>query len=260
MNMQLVYTCSNLKCVIFCPCKICTDETVNCKLQCRAEVCSECNIQCHQHQVTLPCLFDVKVDNFTMRTQKMGKYQFAIPYAGIPLKCGSCSEEVLEHQVLHLVFHTRCRFCRFEMRPFEQKDIVTVEDYKKAEKILKSVERRTCCVCLVKCQDKFARLKHEESVHDGLEKQFKCKHCDKSYANVNAFKYHEDRQHMGAKATCDLCGFQCSSDGNLQRHIETLHAGTSTIVLSVGLPLIGETALNDTTRKNILTVKLILTT
>ena len=47
MNMQLVYTCNNLKCVIFCPCKICTDETVNCKLQCRAEVCSECNIQCH---------------------------------------------------------------------------------------------------------------------------------------------------------------------------------------------------------------------
>ena len=45
-NMGIVYTCNKSKCVLNCPCKICTDQAVTCKLQCRVEVCAECSCQC----------------------------------------------------------------------------------------------------------------------------------------------------------------------------------------------------------------------
>ena len=225
-NMAIVYTCNLHKCVIHCPCTVCRDPNINCKMQCRTEVCQQCNSQCTNHVIKLPRLFNIETDKFTMVTQRIHKYQFAYSYAGIPVSCDACSQDVLEHQVLHLVFHTRCRFCRFEMRPFEQKSITSIEEYKQAEKILNNIDSRTCSVCLLKSQDKYARVKHEESVHEGKEKQYKCNICDKSYSNINALNYHK-ANHENIKSSCDLCGFQCSSDNNLLKHKQFLHGEAS---------------------------------
>ena len=225
-NMAVVYSCKFLKCVVHCPCTVCQDQNINCKMQCRDEVCPECNSQCIEHVLKLPRLFNGVTDHYTMITQKMDKYQFANPYAGIPTSCAACSKDVVEHQVLHLVFHTRCRFCRFEMRPFEQKSVASIEDYKQAEKIIFHADSRTCSVCLVQSQDKYARIKHEENVHEGKEKQYKCDKCDKSYSNANALNYHK-ANHENTKSICHVCGFQCSSDKNLLIHKEFLHGEVS---------------------------------
>ena len=134
-DMAVVYTCELSQCIIRCPCNICQDPRKTCKKLCKAEVCIDCNSQCTQHEIKLARLFSFKTDHFTLVSQMLTKYQFANPYAGIPLSCEICSKDVLEHQVLHLVWHVRCRFCRFEMRPFEHKPVVSITDYKVAEKI-----------------------------------------------------------------------------------------------------------------------------
>ena len=227
-HMGLVYTCSYLKCVIDCPCHVCQDRSKNCKLQCRNEVCNQCNSQCIQHEIKLPRLFNVDTDHFTMVTKKIDKYQFAYAYAGIPLSCDKCSQDVWEHQVFHLVFHKRCRFCRHEMQPFEQNSCFSLEEYKKAEQILKTRADRTCSFCLVQCQDSYARSKHEGTVHFGKENKFKCTQCEKNYSNINALQYHESKHKTAViKPKCDLCGFQCATNGTLMRHKEVIHSDGS---------------------------------
>ena len=166
-----------------------------------------------------------------MVTQKMDHYIFAHPYAGIPIGCVKCSHDVLEHQVYHLVFHLRCRFCRYEMRPFVYESVVSLDDYKQADLEMKSVDNRTCSVCLQKCRDKFARKKHEEVVHEGKVTGIKCDICEKSYSNKNALNYHKLAKHekVVMKFTCDLCGSQFTVDATLVRHKQSVHGESSSL-------------------------------
>ena len=53
-NMGIVYTCQLLKCVINCPCGLCTDKRHNCKRLCKVEVCTKRNSQCTQHEMKVP--------------------------------------------------------------------------------------------------------------------------------------------------------------------------------------------------------------
>ena len=223
-NMGLVYTCKLQRCVIHCPCNVCRDPRNNCKLQCGAEVCPECNSQCTKHIVKLPRLFDAQTDHFTLVTEQIDKYKYAQPYAGIPVNCVQCSQDVLEHQIFHLVYHLRCRFCRFERRPFEHHSIMWLDQYKKACLNLTHREGRTCSVCLVQYQDKNTRKKHEETVHEGKPKKYKCEKCHKSFSNSNALSYHQAKHEtVVTKPTCDLCGSQFSSDRTLTRHKQLIH-------------------------------------
>ena len=231
-DMGIVHTCQLLKCVIHCPCHICSDKRKTCRLQCKTEVCVECNSQCTNHELKLPGLFNADTDHFTMITNRPGKYLFAIPHAGIPLSCEHCSQDVLEHNNLHLVFHTRCRFCRHEVRPFYN-TIQTIDDYKNAMKILHRTDNRTCSFCFFKCQDKYARERHEDIVHkkEISEKKFKCCLCTKSYTNKSALDYHIDRKHdsnsTSEKYSCDLCGKQFTSEGYVLTHKQLLHGDGS---------------------------------
>ena len=223
-NMGLVYTCKLLRCVIHCPCSVCTDSRDNCKLQCKSEVCLDCNSQCTEHIVKLPRLFNAETDHFTMITEQIDKYKFAQPYAGIPLNCVQCSQDVMEHQIFHLVYHTRCRFCRFEIQPFEQHSIRWLYHYKEACLNLTRRDARTCSVCLIQCQDKFARKKHEETIHEGKPKQHKCERCIKTFSNSNALSYHQNEHaKVVTKLACDLCGSLFSTDRTLFRHKQLIH-------------------------------------
>ena len=145
-------------------CSLCNDYKT-CKLLCRDEVCGRCNGQCLSHQIKLPRLFNPETDLFTLVTNNLCGYRFGIPYAGIPASCSQCTTDVQEHQMFHLVFHTRCRYCRNDLRPFERRKIVTVDEYIDAEKLIKWVDGRTCSYCLAKCKDKYEREKHEATVH-----------------------------------------------------------------------------------------------
>jgi hypothetical protein len=183
VSMGVVYTCMNSKCVIFCPCTICLDKRKTCKHLCKTEVCKGCNCQCLDHVIKLPRTFSAKSDHYTIVTDMMTKYKHVYPYAGIPLSCASCTRDVEEHNMLHMVWHARCRFCKFHSRYHEQHSVVTMEDYKFAEKIVKNTEGRTCSFCLLKFHDSFGRKKHEDIVHKKKAGQYRCDQCEKSYTN-----------------------------------------------------------------------------
>ena len=68
-------------------------------------------------------------------------------------------------------------------------------DYENAVATIDWVDRKTCSECLVKFSDQYDRKKHEETVHKGKEKPFKCASCDKTYMNSNALEYHRRVTH-----------------------------------------------------------------
>ena len=218
MTMGQVYTCTALGCLVHCPCRLCRDQSKLCRLQCKTEVCTDCSIQCTQHYVKLPRLFNVDTDHFTIITKTLGKLQFAHPHAGIPLACNLCTTDVEEHQALHLTFHLSCKFCKYDVRPFMiNKHAVSMADYEDAVATIDWVDRKTCSECLVKFSDQYDRKKHEEMVHKGKEKPFKCSSCDKTYTNSNALEYHRRVTHETnePKSTCDDCGAQFSTETSM---------------------------------------------
>ena len=225
-TMGIVYTCNIQKCIVNCPCSVCDDTKESCKLLCKDQVCKDCNIQCPDHQIQLPRLFNSETDQYTLMTNELGRYKYAIPYAGILTNCFKCTNDLLEHQTFHLVFHTRCRFCRNELRPFEQENITTLVEYEYAESILKWSENRTCSYCLVECKDKVERLKHEETVHKNNGK-YKCQRCNKTYSSNTSLHYHESKQHNNGNEVhvfhCEVCLAEFTTEASLQRHIETIH-------------------------------------
>ena len=185
-DMSVVYTCKLAKCVVHCPCTIGRDRRPTCKFLCKAEVCSGCNSQCTQHEIKVARLFQFGTDHYTLKTEMMAKYRLGTAYAGIPLSCESCTRDVLEHQVLHLTWHVRCRFCRFEMRPFEHKSVVSRIDFQTAEKVIKDRDARTCSVCLLQSKSSYSRKKHEQRIHFGEDRKYSCNKCGKTYSNRNA--------------------------------------------------------------------------
>ena len=104
------------------------------------------------------------------------------------------------------------------MRPLTQKSVVTLSDYKVAEKILMNVDDRTCEFCLVQCQDSYARKKHEEALHERKVGKFECDQCDRGFSNNKALQYHKD-SHEELKVTCEQCEFKSSSETSLTKHI-----------------------------------------
>ena len=226
-NMDIVYTCQYLKCVVHCPCSICCDRLPTCKRLCGTEVCEDCNQQCKQHEVRPPRAFDPATDCFTLVTDKLDKYRFAHPYAGIPSSCLSCSKDVLEHQLFHMVFHLRCRLCKYEARPFFYKDVQNIDDFKKAARKVQLSDEKTCKICLVKYVDKSSRKKHEMSVHENKGK-YECEICNKSYSNTTSLIFHKaTHSTTREKSVCSECGKQFSSKECLLRHIKCVHGDGS---------------------------------
>ena len=187
-------------------------------------MCKNCSQQCKQHNLKLPWLFKAKTDHFTMVTNDTNYFKFATPYAGIPLNCDSCSKDVLEHQVLHLAVHLRCKFCCLEFRPFERESIVTIGDFVKAEWSMFKDENRTCPICFVKCKDILARKKHEINKHMEKERKLKCELCNKSYYNKTGLKYHNETIHETKyEYKCELCNAILSSSTELREHKRISH-------------------------------------
>ena len=104
-DRNLLYTCQLQNCSIKCPCSICRNIKEECNYNCGSKMCNKCIQQCTQHKLKLPWTFNAKTDNFTIVTRDINYFQYATPYAGIPLNCNSCTNDVLEHQILHLVVH-----------------------------------------------------------------------------------------------------------------------------------------------------------
>ena len=188
-SLEVVYTCQFNKCAIFCACSICNDKT-SCKEVCKEEVCSNCDIQCRVHRIGLPRSFDSETDQYTVLVHKSDGYFFMQLYSKIPKDCLTCVDDLLEHQVYHLVFHLRCKFCRHDMRVYYIKNILTVSEYEEAEKLLARKEDRTCECCYTLSKTKHTRKVHEERHH------IQCENCLKIYANSTELLNHRNNLHV----------------------------------------------------------------
>ena len=227
-NMNLLHTCENYECVIHCPCSICTDKRNNCRFQCRAHKCKECSSQCTKHDQLFKRSFNSEADHFTMKTDKTNKYKYAVPHAGIPLDCKSCSKDILEHQIFHLVIHTRCEFCSQDWQPFEKTTILTMRDFFNADCNVHVEEDRTCSFCAVIFDERHSRQNHEDNVHIRNDKKHNCDKCDKSYNKLSDLEYHKCSIHGdGKNYTCDHCGAEFSSKSNMLQHIQNVHKESS---------------------------------
>ena len=67
-SMSVVYTCTQNKCTIHCPCSCCRDTRKTCKQICKNFPCEDCSSQCKVHNLKHPRLFDPATDHYTMVT------------------------------------------------------------------------------------------------------------------------------------------------------------------------------------------------
>ena len=80
---------------------------------------------------------------------------------------------------------------------------------------MQRMDASTCPICLLQFKDKYVRKRHQSSVHERQNRDFKCSVCDKSYTNINALKYHVALHTEEAeKPTCKECGSQPGWDNN----------------------------------------------
>ena len=228
VDMSIVYTCNLQNCVIHCSCKVCTDTSSACRNICQEFPCENCSSQCTEHKfVGLHRLFEHSKDHFTIITDKLNFFRYAIPYPGISLGCEVCTKDVLEHQVLHHVFHLRCKFCRLESRPYDLMNGPGLKDYKEAATFKKNKDARTCSYCWKVLRDSYEMKKHERSLHEGADSKHKCEKCEKSFMNSNALKYHAEKHNEPPKFNCKTCGKQYLSIKGLTAHEEIVHGSIS---------------------------------
>ena len=229
MDMVMVFTCQLQGCEIECPCHVCrAPRSTCCNLRKYRVFCKSCSSQCPHHQIGVPHAFDAETNAYTIVTEKMSEYRYAHGYAGIPNNCKHCSADLLEHQVLHLVSHDLCRFCRYETRPltFGNKSKNTINKFRRAERSLTRRDDKTCSVCLIKLDKKSSRVRHEKIIHGQEVQEFMCELCPKSFGTKRSLDYHA-RKHQDEKMVeffeCELCDKQFSTTASLSRHKTTVH-------------------------------------
>ena len=231
--MSIVYTCKFHNCILHCPCTVCVNLRGDCKTTCKENACVDCTSQCTQHEIIgLSRLFNPDNDHFTMITDKLGFFRYANPYPGILLSCKSCTNDVIEHQILHHVFHLRCKFCRLEARPYEVLIDSSLKDFKNSVMHYQNRDNSTCSHCFLLLRDSYERKNHEKKIHSEADSKYKCDTCDKSYLSKLALTYHmEKHKEESHKFSCDECGKQYSSKQGLTTHKEIVHGSKSILQL-----------------------------
>ena len=235
-NMAIMYTCQKSKCVIVCPCIVCSNVAPACKRICGSDPCNQCCAQCIDHPIDLPRKYKAVVHSFTIPcySQTFGPTRIqpassAIRscsdghrYAGIPRSCDKCRVDLLEHQLHHHVVHGSCKFCKVELRKLDKE--TNVKLYRNVEE-MKQTDDRTCGFCY----KVFTRIKtrklHEKLVHDREKNRIQCENCDKSFASKSALDYHKMQTHalQVTKYTCEICVLKFKSQTSLKRHIVGYH-------------------------------------
>ena len=211
-DVNIYYTCQHKKCKIPCPCAHCCSEMV----------------QCTEHKLEHPSLFDEVSHAVTIRSsepfcvdESFFNKSYIIKYSGIPLKCKKCKRDLVNHNSYHFEYHTDCRFCNptfFKAKATSEKHLRFL--IKDEEEYYKTV----CQYCDRKfCQAYFVK-KHIEAEH-GV-KPFKCTICDQRFQSDKAKSYHEKVVHSDTVKTidCGNCGKNFQSEVHLKAHQKYVHS------------------------------------
>ena len=143
---SLLYSCQLNKCRIPCGCSVCLNPT-KCSPACKEFPCETCDIQCQEHaKILLQRTFDEKKDQYTIMTndetfQKEANIEIQ-KYPGIPIECEICTENIKEHENIHLIPHFQCKFCRLNRENLENNK--TIKQFEENMRSILHEEESTC--------------------------------------------------------------------------------------------------------------------
>ena len=175
MTYQVIYPCEHRKCMIHCPCNLCTSSVNPCKPYCACSPCEECDQQCKEHSIdiernykrsdsfTIPFYSDSLIEENISLPSAWFSYSTShfVKHAGIPRNCEQCQVDLLDHQVHHHVLHYRCKFCRDFLRLVRENPLenvwklhnnISIDNKwmgfnQERKKIVFSRDNRTCKIC-----------------------------------------------------------------------------------------------------------------
>ena len=222
-SMGIVYTCTQHRCSIKCSCKVCTSDRNECYKVCGQWPCQRCTPQCPKHRVGLDRAFNLSKHSYSIKADSNKVVKFMIKHTDIPIDCSECKNDLTDHQSFHRVYHSRCKYCRQLMAPYDYYSAKTVEDYGAALEKIAFRGKVTCAVCL-KMFDQPSNCKRHEVVVHGGNGPYGCKECIKKFSNKQDLKYHVDVQHTNAqREPCAQCGKSFKSKLSLEIHQQRIH-------------------------------------
>lgn len=228
-TMSGVYTCIYKQCSVECPCKLCSEiQSLPCRSLCRSHPCQDCEKQCRLHSIEFERTFDIKKHAFSIKTDGGTAEKYVLKHAGIPKDCRSCADNLLDHQLFHLLPHQLCKFCRQLSQPGDTSTIpiIKVDDYIKAKSEAKSKIEKTCSQCYKVFGKVSKRIAHETTQHGDQVRDFACNDCEEKFSNKNALIYHWTINHDSEsvpKIMCEVCNECFISKVSLKEHRETTH-------------------------------------
>ena len=223
-NMSIVYTCSQLKCSVNCSCKVCTSERYKCYKVCGQWPCIQCTSQCPKHhRVGLDRAYNEEEHSYSIKAESIKAVKFMVKHTDIPKDCNDCQDDLMDHQTFHRVFHSRCKFCRQVLAPYDYYDVQTVEDYGTALEEISFRGKLTCAICLKMFMQPSDSKRHKQTVHGG-KGSHGCKKCIKKFSNKKDLEYHVHVQHTEPQhESCEQCGKSFISKLSLDIHQQRIH-------------------------------------
>ena len=236
LNSAIIYNCEKGGCQVQCICIICNKHILcSTKRSCSEAPCKACEVQCSEHNIGIPRMFDEDEDLFTILVKKVeAKGQYSLfkmenvkvkKYAQIPKSCKACIKDLLDHQLYHKIFHSRCKFCRDDSCFIE--NCATFADFKTAKKTVDTMDEQTCSSCFKVFASKFARKRHEYGSHNGGKVQ--CSICKRTFQSEITLKMHTKVYHNVSPSSfpCTLCTKILSTEQILRRHVDSVHGEKS---------------------------------
>ena len=211
-DVDIVYTCQHRKCRIPCPCAHCCSDMV----------------QCTEHKLCHPALFDSKLHAVSIRSsdafckeETFFDCGYIIEYAGIPINCRKCKRDLLNHHSYHFESHANCRFCNptfFKTKASTEKELrfLIKDEAEYFKTVCQYCDRRFCDAYLVK--------RHIQTEH-GV-KPFKCMFCSKTFQSAKAKCYHERTVHCDPvkSISCVNCDQKFKAEVHLRQHEKFVHS------------------------------------
>ena len=208
---EIFYTCQHRLCKLPCPCSHCCSDTV----------------QCTEHKMCHPALFDEKLHAVSIRSsdafcndESFFERSYIIKYPGIPLKCKKCRRDLINHDCYHFEYHSNCRFCN---PTFFKAKANTEDELKFLIKDEVEYFKTVCQYCDKRfCQAYFVK-KHIEAEHG--ESPFKCDSCSKGFQSDKSKSYHEKTVHgVFRSVTCTICNQHFKAEVHLKEHQKYVHS------------------------------------
>ena len=252
MTSQVLYPCENKKCIIQCPCNLCTSSVKPCESNCARSPCEVCNQQCKEHNIDLERNYK-HGDSFTVPfySDSLTEENISLPtpwwscaishfvkHAGIPRNCDQCQVDLLDHQVNHHVLHYRCKFCRDFLRLVRENPLENVWKVYNIEfldnkwlgwddenkKTVFSCDERTCKFCYKVFPYPANRKYHEKTEHIPTDETHQCQECSESFGSIFDLNIHQKvHSEISEGYSCIICKEQKYSELRLKRHLELTH-------------------------------------